>query len=175
MLTEATKLRFLIFAVIMAGFCPVFLISMFGETRIALSSSSWPSSLGVITDVVAKPWTDSDGRQKWFGRTVYSYAVDGKDYTSDLTDFSPGEKRSDMAEALADVRQFHPGLKVDVYYNPADPSVAVISRGLPAGRAVLLIAVAAVGLVSIVFTILTARSWLRSRRKSADDPRFSAA
>jgi Protein of unknown function (DUF3592) len=90
--------------------------------------------------------------------------VKGKAYSSDLTDFAPGWKQADQETAIADVSQYQPGQKVTVYYDPDDPTVGVLERGIPAyyqGLYVILVVASFVFLIGSVFAV---RSWLRAWR-----------
>ena len=101
-----TKFRFQFFAICMTFICPIFLVSWAGETKRQIASSSWPSVPGEIQRIIAKPWLDRDNNTKYYGRVTYRYAVDGREYKSDLTDLGPGTKRRDPATALADVSEY---------------------------------------------------------------------
>lgn len=128
---ERFRLRIQFFTVAMAVMCPGFLLRYAPETRRQVESYDWPEVPGVVVTTLAKPWQDDKKVTKYFGRVVYGYAVGGQAYTSDLTDLGPGLKRADQRAALADVGRHRPGDPVAVYYDPADPSVAVIERGSP--------------------------------------------
>jgi hypothetical protein len=94
---------------------------------------------------------------------MYTYVVDGQEFTTDLTDLGPGTKRIDRATALEDVSEYGPGMKVTVYYDPDDPSVGVIEKGIPGVHLVLLV-ILCVGTVTCTITsFFTIRAWTWGR------------
>ena len=163
---EQFKLRIQVFTVFMAFLCPGFLIWMASGAGRQLASYQWPAAQGTVVALVAKSWQDSERVMKYFGRVAYKYEVNGKTYSSDLTDFGPGTKQSDQAAALADVRQYHPGDKVNVFYDPNDPSVGVLEKGIPQIDKILFIILAVGSVVSLIGSVFVVRSWLRAWRAS---------
>ncbi len=165
---ERFKFRLQMFAVIMAVICPGFLIWMASTAKRQIDSYGWPEVPGVVEATTAKPWQNSKGVIKYFGRVAYRYSVDGREYASDLTDLGPGLKRIDQQTALADVSHYRPGQRVAVSYDLADPSVAVIEKGIPDIHKLLLIGLAIGSVVSIVVaSVFVIRSWLRPSRATA--------
>lgn len=161
-----TKFRLQVFAIGLTILCPIGLIWQAAETRRQIASGSWPSVPGVVQETTAKAWLDSDRKRTLFyGRAVYRYAVDGKDYTSDLTDLGPGTKRDTPEEALADVGEYRPGMNVTVYYDPDDPSVGVIEKGVPTIHLVLLVALCLGAVIGAVVSFFTVRGWVRGARQ----------
>jgi hypothetical protein len=161
---EESKFKIQIFTVFMVFLCPGFLIWMASQSKRQLASYEWPEAPGTVVGPVAKSWVDKEGNTKYFGRVAYNYEVKGKPYSSDLTDFAPGWKQADQETALADVSHYHPGQKVTVYYDPDDPTVGVLERGIPAyyqGLYVILLVASFVFLIGSVFAV---RSWLRAWR-----------
>src|SRR5205085_461568 len=102
------RFRLQVFAVIMAVMCPGYLIWMASTAKRQIDSYNWPAAPGVVESTTVNTWMDSRNVTKYFGRVVYRYAVDGRDYTSDLTDLGPGTKRADPRDALADVGRYRP-------------------------------------------------------------------
>ena len=166
---EKFKLRLQGFTVLMAFMCPGFLIWMASTAKRQIDSYGWPEVPGVVEATTAKPWQDSKGVTKYFGRVTYRYSVGGRDYTSDLTDLGPGLKRADQWAALADVSAYRPGEKVSVYYDPADPGDAVIEKGIPEIHKILLAVLTLGSVVSIIASVFVIRSWLRPSRAVAPD------
>ena len=164
-----TKFRFQVFAIFLTFMCPALLIWQAAETWRQISSTNWPSVSGEVQRVNAKAWLDSDNNTKYYGRVTYHYLVDGKEYTTDLTDLGPGAKRSLPGEALADVGQFRPGMNVTVYYDPADPGVGVIEKGIPTVHLALLIGLGIGTVVGVIVSCFTVRQlivWLRTKRST---------
>ena len=158
---EDTKLRLQIVAVGMALMCPAFLIWLAPETFRQFASESWPSAPGVVQTTRAVPWRDSDNVTMYYGTAIYEYVVDGQKYTSDLTELGSRPKRSDPNTALADVSEYTAGMSVPVYFDPADPQIAVIKRGINAVRLGLLIGLAIGSVFGLAVTAFTVRQLYR--------------
>lgn len=164
---EDTKFRLQIAALGLTVMCPIFLIMDAGVNRQRLASRHWPSTPGEIRNVIAKSWFDSDSRKmKFYARAVYNYRVDGQDYTSDLTDLGPGTKRADPQTALADMEQYHSGMKVTVYYDPNNPGMGVLERGIPPLQLGLLVALCVLTVICGISSFFILRGWLRSIKLS---------
>ena len=158
---ENFKFRLQVTSLMLAVGCPGFIVWMVSQARQQMASYSWPSVPGKVQATVAKPWFGENGRgeAKYFGRVVYQYSVSGQDYTSDLTDLGPGSKHSDEREALADVAQYQQGDPVTVFYDPADPQIAVIQKGVPPVHQYMYIALALLTVVSWIGSVFVIRSW----------------
>ncbi|HEY7422788.1 MAG TPA: DUF3592 domain-containing protein [Gemmataceae bacterium] len=169
---EDTKLRLQLFAIVLTFMCPVFLILQISETKRQIASTSWPSVTGEVQGIDAKTWLDKDNNTKYYGRVTYRYLVEGKEYTTDLTDLGPGTKRADRDAALADVSGYRPGMKVTVYYDPSDPGVGIIQNGIPTIHLVLLIGLGIGTLVGAVASFFTVRGWIRGSRQKRDEARL---
>ena len=114
-----------------------------------------------------------------FYRTMisYRYEVDGKRYEGDRLRFvndarrdltNSSESFSDLAEAQGVVRHYPRGKKVPVYYNPDDPTVAVLVKGEVFGQSpsiVLGAIIAAVGALYLLLSLLALIVRQRERRR----------
>jgi Protein of unknown function (DUF3592) len=163
---EKFKLRMQIFSLIFAVVCSSMLITMALGAKRQIASYQWAEAQGTVVALVAKPSDDGEGGTKYSGRVAYKYEVEGKSYSSDLTEFFPGWKRSDQATALADVSQYHEGERVTVYYDPIDPKMGVLVKGVPQVDQILYIVLSGGCLVSVIGAVFTVRSWLRAWRAS---------
>jgi hypothetical protein len=138
--------------------------------RAASASNGWPSIEGEVMEsqVVYTREGDRD-YDPYVGRVLYAYWVDEVSYTSDQIAFGmrqgrlpilleTAEERDARARRLLNnprsitdeghpgryVQGYRPGKKITVYYNPSDPSVAVLVPGinpyacLPLGAGVFL-------------------------------------
>lgn len=124
------------------------------DIRYSIASNNWPCVKGKIIRVLAKYSKDIHGNVNYFGRAEYEYCVDNKPYVSQLTYVGPPDLQPDEAQALADVAQYHANDMAMVYYNPADPSYAVLQTGMrPVRKALLAGASAAtvIGIASCIF------------------------
>ena len=139
---------------------------MAAETRQQIASTNWPSVEGEIQDVIAKSWWSEDSKTtKYYGRAVYRYTVQDKEYTSDLTDLGPGAKRADPNTALADVVRYQPGMKLPIYYDPHDPSVGILEKGIPTIHLGLLIGLSVGTIVSVIVSFFTIRGWIKGKKQ----------
>jgi hypothetical protein len=171
---EETKLRLQVFALGMLLVCPVGLYWLVPDLLRQLASNQWPQTEGQVKELIAKPWWDEKAKiNKYYGRVVYSYTVDGKQYTSDLTELGPGTKRVDRQTALMDVEEYHPGQRLAVYYDPDNPQQAVIEKGASTVHLVLLVVLSVGAVASAISSFFTIRGWWRdwtlSRRQKHDD------
>jgi Protein of unknown function (DUF3592) len=159
-----TKMRLQFFAMGMTFLCPAFLIWQASDTKRQFASKYWPSVTGEVQGIDAKPWLADDKTVKFFGRVNYRYVVDGREYTTDLTDLGPGTKRSNRDAALADVSEYKPGMKVPVYYDPSDPGIGIIHTGIPTIHLLLLIGLCLGTIAGALAIFFTLRGWLREWR-----------
>jgi hypothetical protein len=159
-----------------AGLCHLFgfhVSSLFDLDGIGHSAADSQHQLAICCGEVqgthVKVSSDRDNKNLYYGRVAYRYLVEGKEYTSDLTDLGPGTKRSRQEEARADVAEFTPGMKVAVYYDPGEPSVAVIRTGMPTIRLLLLVGLAIGTIIGAFVSFFTVRGWLRALRTRQDE------
>jgi hypothetical protein len=93
----------------------------------ASASRDWPSTPANIISAEVK--TGSGGPRnsstRYTPRITYRYTVEGQSYTSDRAAFVYSSS-SDKARAF--IRRFPPGAQVPAYYDPADPTEAVLVR-----------------------------------------------
>ncbi|MDP3875678.1 MAG: DUF3592 domain-containing protein [Methylobacter sp.] len=89
--------------------------------RMNAKAASWPSTEGEITrsDVVVDP---HDGGSS--AEIKYSYVVDGDNFSSGQFSFGVRDNSPAKEQLLAEV--FPVGRKVSVYYDPGNPSIAVV-------------------------------------------------
>lgn len=100
------------------------------------ASSSWPAVKGtVVSCKVEKSSSSGKGRHGRKGRSTsryyanlrYEYAVEGKQHVGEKISF--GTVGGTMAKAQENAKRYAEGSQVDVYYNPSDPSEAVMETG----------------------------------------------
>lgn len=98
-----------------------FLTRMFIDARV---SASWPSVMGTLIRADTK--TSPGG--KYSADVRYNYRVDGRDFVGSKVRLSDGNyKQRESVERM--IRDLAPGQPVPVFYNPADPSIAVLQTG----------------------------------------------
>ncbi len=94
----------------------------------AKASRSWPSVSGVIerSEVVT---STSNGKTMYGFDVVYRYQVEGRDLTSNNVFFGGNTTSSSSSFAHNVVARYPKGAKVKVFYDPNDPSKAVLEPG----------------------------------------------
>jgi hypothetical protein len=112
-----------------------------GLSAKAQQSLSWPSTDGVISHSAVLMQTQRDSSSasstSYKADVTYRYKVRGRDYSSEritLADISSGAGR-----AQGIVNRYPDGAPITVYYNPVDPSDAVLERGGASGIRILYI------------------------------------
>jgi hypothetical protein len=147
--TVRTKLAALACALAALGL-GVWLAPEIGE---GLRSSTWPSVRGTLLTAARKWWLErtpsgSRSESQWL-ELHYAYSVVGDDgrlehYTGGAFDVStptsgaPKHSLSIATKAMA-THAMRDAPSLTVYYDPADPSRAVIATGIPFGTAMLLL------------------------------------
>lgn len=104
-------------------------------TIIELQTSRWPSVEGRVT---ATRIAEIPGKDDWGGTDIqpevtYAYSVKGVDYESER--FGPHLSFADMSRPCArrKIAEYPVGSEVDVYYDPQDPSSAVLEAHVSRG------------------------------------------
>lgn len=114
------------------------------------AGSSFPTVDGTITESKIVEDRDADGTT-YIARIRYAYQVAGRDYTADRVRYWTVSAGRGAAERIVEA---HPvGSKVTVYYNPADPSDALLRPGITAGDSFLL-------LFMLPFHVIMLGSWV---------------
>ena len=119
----------------------------------AQQSLSWPSTEGVISHsamlLQMQQTSNSTNAATYKADVAYRYKVQGRDYSSGritLVDFS-----SSAGRAQGIVNRYPDGAPVTVYYNPVDPSDAVLERGGTSGIVILYISGGAFAAAGVLF------------------------
>jgi hypothetical protein len=136
-------------AVMLSGMGVFALLISLASSREAARTKDWKSTWGRIeTSAVEKFQTlsDSGGRQRWQtmqrAQIVYSYNVNGREYRGDKV--AEGWKASATFGLLARraAAKFAQGQPVEVFYDPANPSRALLDRRVKGGGFTYVIAFA---------------------------------
>ena len=100
----------------------------------ALRARRWePISATVLESDIERIQDDSaeGGRLRHRLRVRYSYAAGGQAFTGDRLSFFGSGVHSTRTLAAAHQNRIIRGDKIDIWYDPADPSQAVNDRGIP--------------------------------------------
>ncbi len=95
-------------------------------------SQNWPATQGQITNshVSRSVDTDSDGSTStmYSAQVAYTYQVGGQAYSGHNIGFGFNPSYSNQSKAQATAARYSVGSPVSVYYDPSNPSDAVLER-----------------------------------------------
>ena len=116
-------------------------------------SLSWPSTTGTVESARIAV-TQCDKSSSRSPVILYMYTVAGVEYRSDRVRFAAGSCGGDARET---VDLYHAGATIRVFYDPQDPSEAVLEPGVSGGLAYVL---APIGLLVCLASIAVMAGWL---------------
>ncbi len=129
-------------------------------------AQSWPEvPCAILSSEVQR--LQSDSGSTYSVDVLYEYEIEGRSYRASRHSFVVGSS-SGRADKEAVVRRYPPGRKTVCYVNPADPTDAVLERGVPGGLWMAFIpgAFMAAGAFGMVYA---------SRRRSGGGAKMSSA
>ena len=101
--------------------------------RKAAQSLSWPTAEGEITRSAAVYQTElnetSGGTDTFKADTAYQYVVNARSYVSSRISMADFMTASTTGRAQSIAEQYPSKSRVEVFYNPSDPSEAVLEPG----------------------------------------------
>jgi hypothetical protein len=103
------------------------------EMMAAQKSTKWPAIPGTVKSSGVE-WSSGSSHDaaSAYAKVVYTYEVGGRLHTSDKVLYGDyGSSDSSHADSIAS--QYTPGRAVTVYYDPTDPSTAVLKPGINGG------------------------------------------
>jgi hypothetical protein len=109
-------------------FDAIFIGIIVAVRRKVAQAAGWPSTLGTVTFSTIEMRRGSKGGSTAYPVVRYSYQVNGQPYQS--TKVMPGPDVGGTG-AHKVVQRYPAGAQVMVYYNPANPSEALLERGTP--------------------------------------------
>ena len=107
----------------------VFLGIIFFMRRKMAAVSQWPSTMGVVQMSTIEQRSSSEGGYTDYPVVQYSYQISGQTYQS--MKLAPGPEVGGTG-ARKVVAKYPAGAQVMVFYNPQNPSDAVLERKAPA-------------------------------------------
>lgn len=107
----------------------IFLGIIFFTRRKMAAISGWPSTMGSIQNSFIDWRSDSDSGRTAYPVVQYSYQVGGQTYQS--SKYAPGPAVGGTGADKV-VARYPAGTQVMVFYNPQNPSEAVLERKAPA-------------------------------------------
>lgn len=107
----------------------VFLGVIFFMRRKMAAVSQWPSTMGAVNASYLERRSSSEGGSTNYPVVQYSYQIGGQTYQS--TKLAPGPEVGGTGAGKV-VARYPEGAQVMVFYNPQNPSDAVLERKAPA-------------------------------------------
>lgn len=99
------------------------------QVMMGLRSTTWPSTAGTVVSVDrVYSGSGDDGEPTYNEKVEYSYAVDGREYLGNLVAALAPVKSSEQVQTV--LARYPIGLKVEVYFDPEDPSLSLLVPGL---------------------------------------------
>jgi hypothetical protein len=148
------NIAFIILSIIGA----VLLIKFVRDIVMGQKSSSWPNVSGTVIQSIMETKQDTDAEgfsSTTYGAKIhYKYLVGGKEYESWRRTFSE-VSTSSMRRTQEILARYPQGASVAVYYDPEDPSSAVLESGVGTssyiflGFAILLLLAGLAGLLGL--------------------------
>jgi hypothetical protein len=114
--------------VVFAIISSALLVFLYRGCRVGLASRYWPSVRGIIKESSVEEVPDSDGCITYRPKIVYAYRVEDREYESKTWSFRSTSCRKKEVSNIVD--RYVPGSEVDIYYDPENPSQAVLERGI---------------------------------------------
>ena len=103
------------------------LVNCAAAYRTGYSAASWPTTACTITDSSIRDGYGKYGNS-FRAHVSYKYQIDGKPYSNDV--IYAGYPPTSEKEALALSREFPIGETATIWYNSANPSLAVLKTGV---------------------------------------------
>jgi hypothetical protein len=126
------------------------------------ASAQWPTTAGVVTSSELIKTRGSKGRTNTKARVIYTYTVDGKQYSND--EFQIAEAfRGIGSPPRRTVAMYPVGATPGVWYNPRDPSESLLEPGLRPTHA-LCVPMALGGLLGLLALLLSSLQNVLRRR-----------
>ncbi len=122
----------------------VLIIKAIRDRKKAEASTSWPSTVGTITEsTIEESYSrDEDGHRETHFKPVvkYNYQVVGSTFTGDQIAFGGGST-GHYKSAQQTIANYPVGTQVTVYYNPEKPEEVVLERRAASSKTMLIIGV----------------------------------
>lgn len=107
----------------------IFLAVIFFMRRKMAAVSQWPSTMGTVNSSYLERRSSSEGGSTNYPVVQYSYQVGGQTYQN--SKLAPGPEIGGTGAGKV-VERYPAGAQVMVFYNPQNPSDAVLERKAPA-------------------------------------------
>ncbi|WP_371804452.1 DUF3592 domain-containing protein [Candidatus Lokiarchaeum ossiferum] len=118
----------LVFALFPIGFGAIYST----DYLYGLKTKDWQATDAIVLSSTLQSTLSSTSRSKYLYRAeiIYEYVVNNHTYTSDLYYYTSGDAYTNDRMKWSDiVSEYSVGMNITVYFNPEDPSEAVIMQG----------------------------------------------
>jgi Protein of unknown function (DUF3592) len=133
-------------------FCAVVFLWQLFQLSSGLKSQSWPATLALIKHVSMEERDQGDGEIAYDVNVEYNYRVDGKDYVSARLTYTASKQLS-HEKAVTLINRLSPGCETKAYYNPTQPVMAVLRKGVDRSSLVKTAIFGALTMVCLIITI----------------------
>jgi hypothetical protein len=124
----------------------------------ALASRSWPSVAGVVRNAEVSSKTSSSSSSgsstTWYIDLTVGYTVNGKEHETGNVYFGFSGGSGDASAIRIEELRYQPGTRVPVYFDPKEPSRAVLRPGFDLDVLGLPVAGLAIALGGLAFTLV---------------------
>ena len=113
-----------------AVFCLWVIVANLLNIRRAQISKNWPSVTGrIVTSSFRAEHRDSDSSDRYIADIQYTYDVTGQTYSGNRVAYGLRKEVKSRRTLEELIQRYTTGSEVSVYYNPDDPSSAVLEQG----------------------------------------------
>jgi hypothetical protein len=134
-------------SLITAVICGVLILALTWCVIMAVWSYNWPTTTGVVTQSYATHSRSRRGSNRTHIHLAIEYQVDGQTYkTSNVTHFALTSEPDIGEETLN--RDYYRGRRLELYYCPTFPSMAVVDNSIPGWVAVVMFLAFFVGILA---------------------------
>ena len=109
-------------------FNTIFLAVIFSAQKDASAAKKWPTTVGTVLMSTLESRLTNNGRHAQYPVVFYSYQAGGRSYESNRIAPGPEVGGTGAPKRLA---AYQTGSQVTVYYNPNNPSDAVLETKVP--------------------------------------------
>lgn len=150
-------------AILLYGVAGMFLLVQFGgEALNYLRTTGWEQVPGTVVSSSVEDVWDTTG-DRYAARIIYTYTVDGDQYRGDRLNLRDSTNLANAEDAQERLDPYPVNTSVMVYFNPDDPTDAVLDRSLPGA----IWAFVGVGGVLVLLSLILGAYHLMNRQKDA--------
>ena len=131
----------------------LFFLAGFLQLPTAMRSLSWPAIEGVILSSEIHEECCGEYTEGWWPEVSYGYSISGTEYVSDKVEIVDVGDSNTAYFARQVILRYPVGNQVMVYYNPAEPRMAVLEPGIPDNHYMFFLILAMIDLAAILLLL----------------------